>query len=302
MDGKDYLILIGAPKCGTTSLANWLARLPDTALSRMKESMYFTDFRQRRWSGPGANHASKVPVDEASFRALFDHAPEAGLRIEASTDNMYCPVACERIAAFAQRDDVGSVNVVAVLRDPLERIVSEYEHTLKFGWQSGSLMASLKAEPARIEKGFHPLFHHIARSRYATQLAPYREAFGDALLILDYHRLGEAQTLVRLGAFAGRSVDDAAEDLPHANARHVLARPRAQTVLKNQVLRSLGRSAIPRSLRPRVRRMITGKPRERYNPNAEEERFVLDALAGEIAACRADPAIPTDNWTCLHSA
>ncbi len=302
MDGKDYLILVGAPKCGTTSLASWLARLPDTALSRMKESMYFTDFRQRRWSGPGGDPASNAPVDEASFRALFDHAPEAGLRIEASTDNLSSAVACDRIAAFAQRDDVGSVKVVAVLRDPVERIVSEYEHTLRFGWQSGSLMASLEAEPARTEKGWHPLFYHVARSRYATQLARYREAFGDGLLILDYHRLGEAETLARLAAFAGRSADDAAEGLPHANARRVHARPRAQTLLKNRTLLSLGRSAVPRSLRPRVRQMVTCKPLERYRPSEDELRFMLDALAEEIAACRDDPAIPTDNWPCLQTA
>ena len=51
---QNYIFLIGAPKCGTSNLAAMLGALPEIALARGKEPCFFTDFAERRWSGPGA--------------------------------------------------------------------------------------------------------------------------------------------------------------------------------------------------------------------------------------------------------
>lgn len=296
LDAKDYLVVIGAPKCGTTSLATWLSRLPDAAMAKSKETLFFTDYPARQWSGPGAGFTANAAVSEADFRAEFDHAPDAGLRIEASTDNMSCPAACARIAAFAARDDVRSLKVVAVLRDPIDRIVSEFEHTLRLGWQKPDLMASLKAEPDRVAEGWHPLFHHVDRSRYATQLAPFKAAFGEDLMIVDFHRISALDTLARLAAFAGRGDAELPAGLERQNARTVYARPRAETVLRNARAASAARAIVPRALRARVRAMLRGAPQSRYAPTPDERAFMTDLLRDDIERCRADPDIPTDHW------
>lgn len=299
LDGKDYVIILGAPKCATTSVAFRLAALPDTALARRRETLFFTDYADRRWQGPGADFVEGAARDETAFRACFAHAPEAGLRVESSTDNLSCAVACDRIAAFRDRDDVRSLKVLAIVRDPVERIVSEFEHTLRYGWQGADLMASLRAETRRIEEGWHPLFHHVRRSSYATQLAPFRAAFGDDLLILDYHRIKAPETLERLTAFAGRPGADTSDGLRPLNARRVYARPRTEKAIQNPRARALARTLVPRGLRDRVRALLRGKPRPRYAASAEERAFMLDALGEDIAACVADPAIPTDHWPSL---
>lgn len=38
---KPNLFILGAPKCGTTSLANWLGEHPRVFMSPMKEPYYF---------------------------------------------------------------------------------------------------------------------------------------------------------------------------------------------------------------------------------------------------------------------
>jgi hypothetical protein len=34
--------------------------------------------------------------------------------------------------------------------------------------------------------------------------------------------------------------------------------------------------------------------------NERERRFILAAVHDEIAACVADPDLPTDRWTCIQ--
>ncbi|WP_372893370.1 sulfotransferase domain-containing protein [Rhodosalinus sp.] len=300
MDGRDYLIILGAPKCGTTSLAGWMAQWPETAVARGKETLYFTDYTARSWTGPGAGYAAHDGGTDEGFRARFDHAPNAALRVEASTDNLSCPLAPERIARFSRRPDVGRVRLVAVVRDPVDRIVSEFEHTLRLGWQGRSLMRSLRREPGRVASMHNPLFWHLYRSRYAEQIARFRRECPDLdLLILDYHRLGEPEVLRRLACFAGRASSQIPDRLERRNARHVVARPQAQAVLRKGALVRAGRMVVPPSLRKRVRAALLGGAAPRYEPTPRERAFILDGLAEDIAASVADPEIPTDCWTCL---
>jgi hypothetical protein len=293
----DYLILIGAPKCGTTSLSAWLGGLPGVCLTRVNEPRYFTDHATRAWNGPGgARFGRSVVADPVAFEDLFADK-EAGLRVEASTDNLSCPATLDRLKAHARRDDVGRVRLVALLRDPVDRIVSEYEHTLQLGFQRGSLMRSLKAETARTAQGWHPLFRHLERSRYHSQLAPFRQAFGEDLMILDYHRIQEPATLRKVASFAGIDLPEgAALTLPHRNKRRVLARPWLARQLRTDTPFKAALDKVPGRFRPHLLAWLSGPERPRYEASASEIAFIQDALADEIAACLADPGMPTDNW------
>jgi len=298
MERKNYLIMLGAPKCGTTSLSTWLGDQPYAALTHEKETLYFTDFAEHSWQAPWTDFAALQPADIEAFNAQFHHKPEAELRIEASTDNLSCSVAPENIARFTERKDVGEVWLVAVLRDPIARIVSEYEHTLRMGWQSGSLLNSLKAEHERTEKGYHPLFRHVKRSSYASQIARYRELFGDRVLILDFHQIRKAAERRRLLEWMGYAEAGKAE-MQHQNERSVVARPRTVGLLKNNTLQSVGRAIFPKALRPIVRDWITGGEVDRYKPTAAETEFMRHALQDEIQGCVEAPDIPTENWASL---
>ena len=297
MERKNYLMMLGAPKCGTTSLSAWLGEQPYAALAQTKETLYFTDFAEHSWHGPSADFAARRPATVEAFDAEFHHKPEADLRIEASTDNLSCVAAAQNIARFAQRDDVGEVWLVIVLRDPIARIVSEYEHTLRMGWQSGSLMQSLQAEPERTAQNYHPLFRHVDRSSYATQIARYKALFGDRVLVLDFHQIRELAERRRVVEWMGYADAGGPAEMQHRNERSVVARPGTVGLLENETLQMLGRVVFPKALRPAVRRWITGGQVERYTPTAAETDFMRAALQDEITACVEDPDIPTENWT-----
>ena len=296
MTPKSYVMLVGAPKCGTTTLAAWLGSLPGVAAPEHKETQYFTDFATRIWRGPGADFALRAPKTRDEFEQEYAGNPEASVRIEASTDHLWCDVAAGNIARFANREDVGVVRIVACVRDPVSRIVSEYEHTLQLGWQTGSLMESLEAETKRISEGWNPLFYHIERSRYATQLARYHALFGERLWIMDTQSINAVETRARLGRWIG--IDGADPELPpeRLNERHVPRHPWRAAVLNNKSLIRLARMVSPQGVRPLFRRAVAGRSTERYVPSAEEVAFIRDALSDEIRACLDDPSIPTDSW------
>jgi hypothetical protein len=298
MSRKKYLILLGAPKCGTTSISEWLGAQPYGVLAKQKETLYFTDYSERSWYGPGSNFAAYSPSNFEEFDAEFHEKPDAELRIEASTDNLSCPSTPERIARFVERDDVEDFWLVAILRDPIERIVSEYEHTLRMGWQSIDLLGSLKAEGERAKKGYNPLFGHIARSRYSTQISRYRELFGDNILILDFYRISEASERNRILSWTGY-LDETEVNiaLEHKNQRNVVSHPAALRLLRDERLSNLGRAIFPKPVRPFVRRLITGGSVGRYKPTDAELGFMRHALQDEIDACVAHADIPTGNWT-----
>ncbi len=293
---KNYLIMLGAPKCGTSSLSAWLGLQPYAALARQKETLYFTDFADLDWSGPGADFLEGRPQSVGAFFDEYSENPEAELRIEASTDNLSCPAAVENIARFVDRDDVGEFWLVAVLRDPIERIVSEYEHTLRLGWQTDSLLDSLKLEKERKDKGYHPLFRHIERSHYFTQIGRYKEIFGDRLTVLDFHRIREDAERKKLLGWMGYA-DEVEGELQHDNKRHVVKRPQAVQFLKNERLLDLGRRVFPKRMRPALRNLLTGREVGRYQARESEIDFILAAMRDEIAACVEAHEIPTDNWT-----
>ncbi|NDR58661.1 hypothetical protein [Aliiruegeria sabulilitoris] len=297
MAKKDYLILIGAPKCGTTSMAAWLGSQPDMVLADQKETLYFTDFGNRSWSGPGSDFADQIPLGRDSFEAEFASNPDATLRVEASTDNLSCSVAADNIARFADREGVGEIWVVALVRDPVARIVSEYEHTLRLGWQSGNLLQSLQLEEKRIADEWHPLFRHVHRSRYATQLARYGELFGDRLRVMSFDSIRDGNERIKLLRWLGRYNDGTNYELEHLNQREIYVRPNGKRYLDNGGFAEFARAFVPKSLRPIIRRAIIGQPVGRYQPSGQEIDFIRNSLSDEINACVERPDIPTDSWT-----
>ncbi|HIC66274.1 MAG: sulfotransferase [Paracoccus sp. (in: a-proteobacteria)] len=294
---QNYIFLIGAPKCGTSNLAAMLGALPEIALARGKEPCFFTDFAERRWSGPGARAFARIPRDLADYHALFAHKPAAAWRLDASTDYLWNPAAAGRIADFAARPDVGEIRILAVLRDPVARIISEYQHTRRDQLETLGLTASLRAEAQRIADGWHPLFYHRLRSRYSGQIARYDALFGDRLEVLDFHAAqGEAllrQVSRNLGV---EPVADVPADR-NRNESYVTQSRTVKAALYNPALKRVARALVPREWRKAAWARIDRMNRTTIEVSEPDRAAIRESLADEIAACAADPRIPTVNWS-----
>jgi hypothetical protein len=157
-------ILVGAPKCGTTALFEFLGQHPEVRLANIKEPHFFS------FLGDKKPHWATKSLEE--YAELFD-AADPRLQGEASTWYLYSPT-----AAISIKRTVPRVKILAILRNPMERALSSYLFRLQNGWESCmNFEAAVRAEPERIKKGAEWDFHYVAAGLYGQQLARYYEVF-----------------------------------------------------------------------------------------------------------------------------
>lgn len=112
MSTKPDFFIIGAPKCGTTSLAAYLGEHSAVHMSVPKEPHYFCeDFPGIRWT-----------TDLADYESLFDTSkPGVRSRGEASVWYLYSREAIARI-----RDYRPDAKLLVLLRNPADMVYSLY--------------------------------------------------------------------------------------------------------------------------------------------------------------------------------
>lgn len=117
---KPNFFIIGAPKCGTTSLASWLADHPNIFMSPVKEPNFFnTDMTDTRNPAPSL----------AEYEALFARADRSHEAVgEASTWYLLSKAAVGNILAYAPE-----ARFIVMLRDPVEMAPSLHEQYVRSG-------------------------------------------------------------------------------------------------------------------------------------------------------------------------
>lgn len=117
------VFIVGAPKCGTTSLFDWLAAHPEVCGASTKETCYFLD-----QGNPFLKLSSGEPIENYHengidrYRSFFSHAlDEQKICCEATPLYMY---ESTPLQYFSQRED--KPYVIFVLRNPSKRIYSHF--------------------------------------------------------------------------------------------------------------------------------------------------------------------------------
>jgi hypothetical protein len=170
-------LLIGAMKAGTTILYQALAQHPEVYMSPVKEPNFFAFAEDPpSFNAPldrqdgGINE--KTISDPEQYEALFDGAEPDQARGEASHTTLYWPQAPANVQRFAPE-----AQLVAILRNPVERAYSEYLHFVRDGKEPlDSFEAALDAEPERIEANW-AFGRYVDRGRYHEQLLRFYDRF-----------------------------------------------------------------------------------------------------------------------------
>ncbi|MGI8574503.1 MAG: sulfotransferase family protein [Egibacteraceae bacterium] len=159
-------VVIGAMKCGTTALHRLLGTHPQIAVSNPKELNFFFGDAQRAQGDWCAGNAHRG-LDW--YRSHF--APDALASGESSPGytSPDHPEAAPRMAAVLPR-----VQLIYLVRDPIERAVSQYRHHRRDGDERRPLAEAL----------LDPNSQYLSRSRYAERLAPFLACFSSARITI----------------------------------------------------------------------------------------------------------------------
>ncbi len=276
-DAKPNLFLIGAPKCGTTSLAAWLALDPN---------IWFSPIKEPHWYSDDIGYSGGVGSAEA-YLELFAAGRDRRWRAEGSVWYLMSRTAVPRILA-----DVPDARFIVMVRNPLEMAPSLHAQNLYAGtepirsfaeaWRvqaerrQGRSLPVLCQEPQMLQYGeacksgahLERLFLRVPRSRVHV-------------IVFDDLRSNEGATLRAVQKFLELPWNPAA--FPHSNPakqpRSILLRRAIRTL--GQVKGALGISASLGVLR---RLAISNTVAGRKGDLADElRREMADYFAADVA-------------------
>lgn len=165
-------IIIGAQKCGTSALYDGLCAHPNVASAWIKEVHFFD-----------LDYEKGLAYYRRYFRPLWEIAVSRAMGKrwvtgEASPYYIYHPRVAARIAK-----DLPHVKLIVLLRNPVDRAFSNYQHEVRNGFETLPFEEALLAEEQRVApdreamardplfKPYnHPHFSYVNRGLYAQQL------------------------------------------------------------------------------------------------------------------------------------
>lgn len=197
------LLIIGAQRSGSTSLFNYLVRHPNVLPPLGKEVHYFD-----------LHYARGVMWYRGRFP--FAYRLRGGMTLDASPYYLMHPLAPERAARL-----LPEVKLIAVLRNPIDRAFSHYQHEVRDGRETLPFEEAIDQEGRRVdgeedrlrnEPGYYSYAHHrysyVRRGLYLEQLRRWTASYPrERLLVIQSEALfrDPAAIVARVQAFLGLS-------------------------------------------------------------------------------------------------
>jgi hypothetical protein len=276
------LVVIGAMKCGTSSLHRYLSHHPEIFMSRKKELCFFAE----RWD---------LGLDW--YRAQFpEPAPVRGESSPNYSKHPAFPGVPERMHGVLGED----VKLVYVVREPVERIVSHYVDAYSHGRERRSLDDAL----AELEDN-----NFVNCSRYAMQLEQYLPFFPmSRILVVTAEDLSERRRETLAGIFRFLGVDDSFWCPEHEEVVNRASERRRRNVAGNVAARVAGRLnpvGMAVQIEPDRRRSgrlvrtyvsLTSRKIERPELSASRRRELVEFLRDDVARLRDLTGMGLETW------
>jgi hypothetical protein len=175
------LFIVGAPKCGTTSLHEYLKSLPDVYMSTFKEPQYFSE------TVMPITEFSKPIRDKSTYFSLFEKVQNQKIIGESSTSYLYDPKAPNLIYQLNPK-----AKIIIIIRDPVERTFSDWLHVHRPFYQNQQKFL----KPSFYEQiqysinekiDYNKLHLRLYVGNYSKYIKKYQDIFGkENVLILIY--------------------------------------------------------------------------------------------------------------------
>lgn len=262
---RPNFLIIGAARCGTSSLCARLASHPEVFISEPREPCFFS-------------HDEHYRRGLSWYESHFRHASGAKAVGEGSTTytkRAQYPQAAERIA-----HDLPGVQLIYVVRHPLDQIASHYmvlRSHADGAVRSGVAMSASFADSVRQNAVL------LDTAMYWRQISAYREHFPDRRIHVVFFEeyLEDAEGTLRgifefLGVDREVAIDDGA-GVRHASSALLEDRPLLRP-LQGGVMARVGRRYTPEVLKGWLRPMVKRRIGQRPTWDAATRSWALEQL------------------------
>jgi len=179
---KPNLFMVGAAKCGTTSLYYYLSQHPDVFDCPVKEPHHFTANYELKFLISGIIKNTKPFLaykDLSNYLALYKNADNYKIVVDASVAYIQFDKIANAIQNFNNK-----AKIIILLRNPIERAFSAYSHNKREGGTL-SFQEDLEIEDQESVLGIFRWTHYKKNGLYYENVKHYLDTFGqDKVLIL----------------------------------------------------------------------------------------------------------------------
>lgn len=188
--------IVGANKAGTTSLHYYCSQHPEIFMAKAKEPMFFTSKAPTEEYPPDDENKEAGAYYKyftlQEYLSLFETATEP-VRGESSTNYLSNPNAAMWIRKFNPDS-----KIIAILRNPIERAISDFEFQIKVNKSEGRTLSQAMNDALnnRIDPRHKDLVgenlsiapvRYLKLGLYGSQISIYKRYFADKqLFIADY--------------------------------------------------------------------------------------------------------------------
>lgn len=276
---NNFALIVGAMKCGTSSLYQYISSHPQVCPCIKKEPKYFSSH------------------DELDVQEYNDLWPEYDSKIhkialEASTTYTkipHLPNCAERIARFE-----GRFKFIYVVRNPFDRIKSTYIHGQIRGWKTTENFSRNQNIPENL----------IDSSKYYSQIKEYYSRFPNEnifILTLDDLHCNRQETLLKIFDFLGldkalnEKISQLREKIYNSKTGHFLVNKNMKKMMNiaNHIPVDNGFRTLRNKLKP-----ILGKPvdENKYLLSSRQREEVYLALEEDMMNLRDVYGVDVEKW------
>ena len=206
----DFLI-IGGQKCGTGSLSSYLKQHHCVYPANMKEVHFFDNNYSKNLSWYRAHFPTKI------YKNFKIKQKECFVSGEATAFYLFHPLAPKRVAKL-----IPDVKLIVILRNPVDRAYSQYQHNLRLKRETLSFDEAIKMEEKRLDADYRRInenannetfslwFHsYLSMGRYVEQLVEWDKYFSkEQILILNTDELSQCPQKILKEVFSHLGLEE----------------------------------------------------------------------------------------------
>lgn len=282
-------LVVGAVKAGTTSLHEYLQQHPQIYMSPVKETNYFSD-ADMLFDNFNVDYKQDISVDLDKYLAgpmdkkihiahvrnweqyqlLFKHVANEIAVGEVSNSYLYAPD-----TANAIKNKLPDARIVMILRNPVERLYSQFLMNLKLGKIiEKDLLKEINADENKKIKGWGVSHLYLEIGNYYEQVKRYYDTFPKEqikVILYDDYKHNPAEVMADLFGFLGV---DASYTIDSGQRYNEAGMPRFGKV--NYWLTQIGvyglvKRLFPENLKDRLKQIIYTKKNIPTMSKAEKE-------------------------------
>ena len=265
--------IVGAAKCGTTSMWEYLRQHPKIFMCTPKEPTYFSEL-------PGQRPFNEKNPTWEEYLGLFENIKDEVILGDESPSYLVDPNSAERI-----HQSIPNAKILIFLRDPIKRAFSHFIGTRPGDPNKPSFEQQLDFESKNIQHQKITFNEVLVWGLYYEQVKRYLDTFGtENVKVMIYEDIfpkniddGIKEILLFLG------LDGKIHDYdPKIHGEYFVPNEKALKIMRQSIVKNLSSKILPRTIKESIYVKLRGHEGEKPKILSSDETFLKKFYQNDV--------------------